>query len=176
MFVNDNHVGFFERPRREDPVHLQQDHAIVGSFWNVTRYKDIMEVDTNHDIYSSAGSITADDPDEDFTLPMFIAMDPPKHDQQRKEVSPVVAPTNLAKMESEIRVRVVTILESLPLNQEFNWVDRVSIELTTQMLATLFDFPFADRSKLTRWSDVATADVESGDIVATEDERRAELY
>ena len=176
MFVNDNHVGFFERLRREDPVHLQQDHAIVGSFWNVTRYKDIMEVDTNHDIYSSAGSITADDPDEDFTLPMFIAMDPPKHDQQRKEVSPVVAPTNLAKMESEIRGRVVTILESLPLNQEFNWVDRVSIELTTQMLATLFDFPFADRSKLTRWSDVATADVESGDIVATEDERRAELY
>ena len=176
MFVNDNHVGFFERLRREDPVHLQQDHAIVGSFWNVTRYKDIMEVDTNHDIYSSAGSITADDPDEDFTLPMFIAMDPPKRDQQRKEVSPVVAPTNLAKMESEIRGRVVTILESLPLNQEFNWVDRVSIELTTQMLATLFDFPFADRSKLTRWSDVATADVESGDIVATEDERRAELY
>ena len=176
MFVNDNHVGFFERLRREDPVHLQQDHAIVGSFWNVTRYKDIMEVDTNHDIYSSAGSITADDPDEDFTLPMFIAMDPPKHDQQRKEVSPVVAPTNLAKMESEIRGRVVTILEGLPLNQEFNWVDRVSIELTTQMLATLFDFPFADRSKLTRWSDVATADVESGDIVATEDERRAELY
>jgi cytochrome P450 len=107
---------------------------------------------------------------------MFIAMDPPKHDQQRKEVSPVVAPTNLAKMESEIRGRVVTILEGLPLNQEFNWVDRVSIELTTQMLATLFDFPFADRSKLTRWSDVATADVESGDIVATEDERRAELY
>jgi cytochrome P450 len=176
MFVNDNHVGFFERLRKEDPVHLQKDHEIVGSFWNVTRYKDIMEVDTNHDVYSSQGSITADDPDEDFTLPMFIAMDPPKHDQQRKEVSPVVAPTNLAKMESEIRGRVVTILEGLPLNEEFNWVDRVSIELTTQMLATLFDFPFEDRSKLTRWSDVATADVESGDIVATEDERRAELY
>ena len=42
------------------------------------------------------------------------------------------------------------------------------------MLATLFDFPFEDRRKLTRWSDVATADEQSG-IVESEDARRAEL-
>ena len=176
LFENDNHVGYFERLRKEDPVHLQTDHAAPGSFWNVTRYKDIMEVDTNHDLYSSSGSIVATDQDEDFALPMFIAMDPPKHDQQRREVSPVVAPRNLALMEDEIRGRVVAILDSLPRNEEFNWVDQVSIELTTQMLATLFDFPFEDRRKLTRWSDVATADVETGIIVESEDQRRAELY
>ena len=176
IFENDNHLGYFERLRKEDPVHLQTDHPEAGSFWNVTRYKDIMEVDTNHDLYSSAGSIVATDQDEDFSLPMFIAMDPPKHDQQRREVSPVVAPRNLAMMEEEIRGRVVTILDSLPRNEEFNWVDKVSIELTTQMLATLFDFPFEDRRKLTRWSDVATADVETGVIVESEDHRRAELY
>lgn len=176
IFENDNHLGYFERLRKEDPVHLQTDHPEAGSFWNVTRYKDIMEVDTNHDLYSSAGSIVATDQDEDFSLPMFIAMDPPKHDQQRREVSPVVAPRNLAVMEEEIRGRVVTILDSLPRNEEFNWVDQVSIELTTQMLATLFDFPFEDRRKLTRWSDVATADVETGVIVESEDQRRAELY
>jgi cytochrome P450 len=176
IFENDNHLGYFERLRKEDPVHLQTDHPEAGSFWNVTRYKDIMEVDTNHDLYSSAGSIVATDQDEDFSLPMFIAMDPPKHDQQRREVSPVVAPRNLAMMEEEIRGRVVTILDSLPRNEEFNWVDQVSIELTTQMLATLFDFPFEDRRKLTRWSDVATADVETGVIVESEDQRRAELY
>jgi cytochrome P450 len=176
IFENDNHLGYFERLRKEDPVHLQIDHPEAGSFWNVTRYKDIMEVDTNHDLYSSAGSIVATDQDEDFSLPMFIAMDPPKHDQQRREVSPVVAPRNLAMMEEEIRGRVVTILDSLPRNEEFNWVDQVSIELTTQMLATLFDFPFEDRRKLTRWSDVATADVETGVIVESEDQRRAELY
>jgi cytochrome P450 len=175
MFEGDRHVGFFERLRQEDPVHLQENHEFAGSFWNVTRYKDIMEVDTNHDIYSSNGSITAADQDEEFTLPMFIAMDPPKHDQQRKDVSPVVAPTNLATMESEIRHRAVTILDGLPRNEEFNWVDQVSVELTTQMLATLFDFPFEDRSKLKRWSDVATADIEAGDIVDSEDQRRAEL-
>jgi cytochrome P450 len=105
---------------------------------------------------------------------MFIAMDPPTHDVQRKTVSPVVAPMNLAKMEGLIRQRVCTILDGLPIGEEFDWVNRVSIELTTQMLATLFDFPFEDRAKLTRWSDLATADENSG-IVDSEDQRREEL-
>ena len=175
LFHDDYHVKVFERLRQESPVHLQKDHAEIGSFWNVTRYEDIMAVDTNHDSFSSDGSITAVDQDEEFPLPMFIAMDPPKHDQQRKEVSGVVQPSNLAKMESTIRERVCGILDSLPRGEEFNWVDRVSIELTTQMLATLFDFPFEDRRKLTRWSDVATADEQSG-IIESEDQRRAELF
>jgi cytochrome P450 len=47
-------------------------------------------------------------------------------------------------------------LGSLPIGETFNWVDRVSIELTTMMLATLLDFPFEERRKLTRWSDIVT--------------------
>ena len=174
LFHNDYHLRIFERLRAEDPVHLQRDHEEVGSFWSVTRYDDIMAVDTNHQAFSSDGSIVATDLDEEFPLPMFIAMDPPKHDRQRKEVSGVVAPSNLATLEGTIRERVCNILDSLPRGEEFNWVDLVSIELTTQMLATLFDFPFEDRRKLTRWSDVATADEESG-IIETEEQRRAEL-
>ena len=174
IFHNDFHVEIFERLRKESPVHYQQDHEVVGSFWNVTRYQDIMSVDTDPATYSSEGSIVATDPEEEFPLPMFIAMDPPKHDKQRKEVSPVVGPKNLAKMESTIRKRAGDILDALPLNTEFNWADKVSIELTTQMLATLFDFPFEDRRKLTRWSDVATADEQSG-IIESEEQRRAEL-
>lgn len=174
LFHDDYHVKLFERLRRESPVHFQKGHEEVGSFWSVTRYEDIMAVDTDHETFSSDGSITANDVDEDFPLPMFIAMDPPKHDRQRKEVSGVVAPSNLSQMESTIRERVCTILDSLPRGEEFNWVDLVSIELTTQMLAMLFDFPFEDRRKLTRWSDVATADEDSG-IIESEDQRREEL-
>ncbi|MBS05345.1 MAG: cytochrome P450 [Gammaproteobacteria bacterium] len=174
LFHDDRHVPIFERMRRESPVHYTKDDPWVGSFWSVTRYRDIMAVDTNHDLFSSEGSIVADDNDEDFPLPMFIAMDPPKHDKQRGEVSPVVAPRNLAQIEDTIRTRAQTILDGLPVGEAFNWVDRVSIELTTQMLATLFDFPFEDRRKLTRWSDVATADEDSG-VVESEDQRRAEL-
>ena len=105
---------------------------------------------------------------------MFIAMDPPTHDVQRKTVSPVVAPSNLANLEGLIRQRTQSVLDSVPLNQPFDWVELVSIELTTQMLATLFDFPFEDRRKLTRWSDVATA-VPGAGIVDSEEQRRAEL-
>ena len=63
-------------------------------------------------------------------------------------------------------------LDNLPTNEVFDWVDQVSIELTTQMLAVLFDFPWEDRRKLTRWSDVATTLPGAGGLVATEDERR----
>ncbi len=101
-------------------------------------------------------------------------MDPPKHDLQRATVSGVVAPPNLAKMESIIRERTGKVLDGLPVDETFNWVDRVSIELTTQMLATLFDFPFEDRRKLTRWSDVATAPPGTG-IVDSAEQRREEL-
>tara|TARA_Y100001933_G_scaffold251008_1_gene288003 strand:+ start:380 stop:1654 length:1275 start_codon:yes stop_codon:yes gene_type:complete len=173
LFQNDAHWPYFERLRKEDPVHWSAESEF-GPYWSVTKYQDIKYVDMNHQIFSSEGGITLADQDEDFTLPMFIAMDPPKHDEQRKVVAPVAGPRNLAALEPEIRQRVCNILDDLPRGEEFNWVKHLSIELTTQMLATLFDFPFEDRYKLTRWSDVATAPPGTG-IVESEEQRRAEL-
>ncbi|HVJ52884.1 MAG TPA: cytochrome P450 [Aliidongia sp.] len=167
---------YFERLRREAPVHYCAE-SMFGPYWSVTKYKDIMAVDTNHAVFSSEaslGGIAIRDQRTDFTMPMFIAMDPPRHDEQRKVVSPIVAPENLAKLADLIRSRAGKILDELPRGETFDWVDRVSIELTTQMLATLFDFPFAERRKLTRWSDVATA-VPGNGIVETEEQRREEL-
>ena len=165
---------YFARLRKEDPVHYTAESP-HGAFWSVTKFEDIMYVDTHHEIFSSEGGITIDeDSTDDFETPMFIAMDPPKHDVQRATVSPVVEPRNLATLEGTIRERATRILDSLPRNQTFNWVERVSIELTTQMLATLFDFPFEDRYKLTRWSDVATAAPGAG-IVQSNEQRREEL-
>jgi cytochrome P450 len=181
-FLDDTWGIYFERLRAEDPVHWAvSEEEEIGGYWSVTRWNDIMAVDTDHEAFSSEPAIVLPDPAEDFTLPMFIAMDPPKHDRQRKTVSPAVAPPNLAKLEPLIRERCATILDGLPIGEEFDWVDKVSIELTTQMLATLFDFPWEDRRKLTRWSDVATAAPESGIFSSTdpeiaENERRAELF
>ncbi len=174
LFEHDVHWTLFERLRKEAPVHYTAESEF-GPYWSVTRYRDIMAVDTNHEVFSSEPSIVLDDPDEDFDLDMFIAMDPPKHDQQRAAVTGVVSPQNLAAMEGTIRQRVGNILDSLPVGETFDWVDNVSIELTTQMLATLFDFPFEERRKLTRWSDVATASPDMG-IIESEEQRREELY
>ncbi|MEQ8746061.1 cytochrome P450 [Pyruvatibacter sp.] len=168
LFEADAIWPYFERLRKESPVHKSYDEEF-GAFWSVTRYEDIMAVDTNHHVFSSDwthGGITLSDGLEDFQLPMFIAMDPPKHDEQRKTVQPIVAPANLKNWEGLIRERTGKVLDSLPRGETFDWVDKVSIELTTMMLATLFDFPFEDRRKLTFWSDMATTaseDVEGGE-------------
>jgi cytochrome P450 len=173
LWVQDRKWDYFARLRDEAPVHFCKDSEF-GPYWSVTRFADIMEVEANWQSFSSDPAITIIDPEEDFPLPMFIAMDPPKHDEQRMTVQGSVAPKNLKNMESTIRGRVQKVLDGLPVGKQFNWVEKVSIELTTQMLATLFDFPFEDRSKLTRWSDVATGGPETG-IVESEEQRQEEL-
>jgi cytochrome P450 len=173
LFAAGRELPVFERLRREDPVHFTAESEF-GPYWSVTRYNDIMAVDTGHETFSSEPAITIADPEDDFRLPMFIAMDPPKHDAQRKVVSPIVAGPNLQALEPLIRERAGQILDALPVGEEIDWVDTVSVELTSMTLATLFDSPQAERRKLTRWSDVATARPGSG-VVDSEDQRRAEL-
>ena len=145
----------------------------------ITETLDGLVVDTHHGIYSSdwsKGGITiADTPVGERRLRMFIAMDPPRHDDQRKAVSPIVAPGNLANMEGTIRERTRQVLDKLPRNETFDWVERVSVELTTLILATLFDFPLQDRGLLTKWSDVATANKLSDPDAPMPEERMAEL-
>jgi cytochrome P450 len=84
---------------------------------------------------------------------MFIQEDPPKHDEQRKVIAPMFTPNHLQTLQELIRERAGNILDNLPRNEEFNWVKEVSVELTGQMLATLFDIPQEDRHKLIYWSD-----------------------
>jgi cytochrome P450 len=175
LFQDDVWYDWFARLRRDDPVHYTAESQF-GPYWSVTRYKDIMQLETNPKVFSSGSGITLFDQTEQFRLPMFIAMDPPKHDVQRNVVAPIVAPDNLAKMAGTIRERAATILDGLPRNETFDWVERVSIELTTQMLATLFDYPFERRRELTYWSNVATTNFSDPDaLVKTEEERFAEL-
>jgi cytochrome P450 len=176
LYQKQSYFSYFERLRREDPVHWCADSRF-GPYWSITRYKDIMAVEVNHQIFSSElGGIQVIDQPKDMQRPSFIRMDPPKHDEQRKVAQPIVAPGNLANMEPLIRERTRRVLDSLPRDEEFDWVERVSVELTTLMLATLFDFPLEERRKLTYWSDVAIADVTDPEApVHSEEERFAEL-
>ena len=164
---------YFERLRQEAPV-FYHENSIVGPFWSITSYDLVKQVDQDPARFSSEPSIGLFDPPEEDAASSFISMDDPNHAVQRKAVAPVAGPRNLAALEPMIRQRVNSILDSLPIGESFNWVEKVSIELTTQMLATLFDFPFEDRYKLTRWSDVATSPRKAG-LWNTVEEREAEL-
>ncbi len=181
LFSENRWQEYFERLRADDPVHFNETES-AGRYWSLTRFNDIKAVDTDWQNFSSNAGITLGLP-IGVELPegalqgitTFIAQDPPEHDTKRKTVTGAVAPTNLAKLEPLIRERTVRVLDSLPENEAFDWVDTVSIELTTMMLATLFDFPFEDRRKLTRWSDVVFAIPQPGGIIETIDQRREEL-
>ncbi len=177
LFRSDTHWPYFDRLRKEEPVHYTKD-SMFCPYWSVTRYNYIMDIETNHSVFSSAaslGGITIRDMPPDLRRESFIAMDQPRHSAQRKTVAPMFTPTHLDQLAISIRERSAECLDNLPKNEVFDWVDRVSIDLTTQMLAVLFDFPWEDRRKLTRWSDVATTIPGPDGLVATEDERQAEL-
>jgi cytochrome P450 len=168
---------YFERLRKEAPVHYSRG-GMFGPYWSVTRYNDIMDIETNHAVFSSAaalGGISIRDQPVEFRRTSFIAMDQPNHGPQRKTVAPMFTPTHLDELATNIRKRSAEVLDHLPRNETFDWVDRVSIELTTQMLAVLFDFPWEERRKLTRWSDVSTTIPGPGGVVATEAQKQAEL-
>ncbi|MFN4354722.1 cytochrome P450 [Parvibaculum sp.] len=178
LFEADAVLPYFERLRAEDPVHFTPE-SDYGPYWSITKYNDIMAVDTNHQVFSSdymKGGITISGGQENFEpLPMFIAMDPPRHDVQRKAVSPAVAPSALAQMAPQIRERAAGILDNLPIGEEFDWVDLVSKELTAMTLATLFGAPQEDRRKITYWSDVVTAIPAPGGLVETF-EQKLEIF
>jgi cytochrome P450 len=176
LYQDDVWGPLFARLRREAPVHYCR-QSRYGPFWSITRYQDIMAVELDHATYSSQrGGIQLEDQPTGQERPSFIRMDPPHHTEQRKTVAPVAAPSNLAHYETLIRERTRRVLDQLPRNATFNWVELVSVELTGMMLATLFDFPLQERRKLTYWSDVAIANVASPDApVRSEDERFEEL-
>lgn len=160
LFKQNRWESYFKRLRDESPVHYQSESPF-GPFWSVTRFDDIMFVDKHHDLFSAEPIISIGVQPEGIEIQTFIAMDPPKHDLQRQAVQDVVAPKNLQEMEGLIRERTCDVLDSLPIDEPFDWVERVSIELTSRMLATLLDFPYEDRHKLAYWSDVAAASPEA---------------
>lgn len=177
LFQEDVWQPYFARLRRDAPVNYVTDSP-HGPYWSVTKYKDIIAVEVNHKVFSSSdelGGIQINDAPKGMERTSFIRMDPPEHDSQRREVSGTVNPITLAKMEDLIRQRTNMVLDKLPRGETFNWVQHVSIELTSMMLATLFDYPVEKKAQLIRWSDTFICDINAPDApVKSEEERFAQ--
>jgi cytochrome P450 len=179
LFADDRYHSYFERLRNEDPIHFNEIET-AGRYWSVTKADDIKAVEGDWQTFSSASGITLGIPAVQGggggpQSSAFIAMDPPEQRAQRRTVTPAVQPKNLMNLEPLIRERTVEVLESLPVGETFDWVETVSVELTTRMLATLFDFPFEDRHKLARWSDIVFAIPEPGGVIESHEQRQQEL-
>lgn len=178
LYHDDAWQPLFKRLRAEDPVHYCADSP-YGPYWSLTKYDDITKAELDHATFSSRselGGIQIEDFRGGRDLVNFIRMDPPRHTAQRKIVSPIVAPSNLTNFEPLIRERTEKVLDGLPRHETFDWVDRVSTELTGMMLATLFGIPVEDRRRLTFWSDVAISNLNApGAVVKSEEERAEQL-
>ncbi|MFU9136882.1 solanimycin biosynthesis cytochrome P450 SolI [Erwinia tasmaniensis] len=180
-FASDTVLPVFARLRREDPVHFTAESEF-GPYWSLTLWDDIRAVGTNHRDFTSTHNIDLKSLEEKHKLDAalkalgherrksigFITMDPPEHTRHRKAVAPGMGPSMLATMEPLLRERAGGILDALPVGEPFDWVDRVSKELTATALATLFDFPFEDRRKLTFWSDMLMAEPGHGPVKSWE--------
>lgn len=165
IYVEDRWQPIFAEMREKAPIN-KVTGSPYGDYWNVTNAKMIAHIEALPELFSSSweyGGITIsevpNDTPEERRMPMFIAMDRPEHTGQRRTVAPAFTPTEMERMSAEIRERTAGVLDTLPFGEEFDWVEKVSIELTTGMLALLFGFPWQDRHLLTFWSDWA-GDVE----------------
>jgi cytochrome P450 len=177
LFESDTLWGYFERLRKEEPVHYCAD-SDYGPYWSVTKFEDIVYVERNPELFSSEPGITLFNAPPGAVLQNagFISMDDPRHTAHRKVVQPVSSPRNLKSLEPIARKRAIEIIDSLPVGETFDWVDRVSIELTTSMLATMFDFDWETRRKLTYWSDMTTSRPDQlAEMGLTVEDRKAAL-
>ncbi len=160
-FADGSAPAMFAQLRREAPVHYCADGAF-GPFWSITRYEDIVAIEAQPALFSSEAkhggvSIIDINPAEASYFESFIMMDPPRHQQKRRTIAPAFTPSEMARLTDSIRERTATCLDALPRGEAFDWVERVSIPLTIDMLAILFDFPWDERDKLRIWSDAITS-------------------
>lgn len=149
----------FRQMRETAPVNRVEGTA-CGDYWNVCTHALVAEVEGRPDLFSSSwkyGGIALADPapGEEFQLPMFIAMDEPEHGAQRKTVAPAFTPAHITELAVKLRAHTGAVLDALPMGSRFDWVEKVSIDLATAMLATVLGFPWEDRHLLTFWSDWA---------------------
>lgn len=173
LFEQDTWAPYFERLRQERPIHYCASSP-YGPYWSITRFPDIQAVELDYSTFSSDSSLGGIRIDNRLKE-SFISSDPPRHTAERKTIAPVAAPTNLARYEIDIRDRTRRLIASLPRNETFDWVEKVSSELTVMMLATLFDFPMEERHNLAFWSDALICDFSAPDAPVKSDLERGEI-
>jgi cytochrome P450 len=183
LYAEDRWQEPFRKMRATAPIY-KCENSKFGPYWSVSTFKPIQHVEALPKVFSSSwevGGITVAGDGVDNLLegetpfPMFIAMDPPQHSAQRRTVAPAFGPAEIQRMNADTLQRTGDVLDSLPIGKPFDWVRDVSMELTTQMLAIFFDFPWEERNNLSYWSDVL-GDVERFDTLEERLARREVAY
>ena len=158
LYVEDTWRAPFAQLRAEMPLSWCPESP-YGGYWSVVSHALISEVELRAGEFSSAaanGNITILTPLPETNLENFIAMDAPRHTDQRKVVSPAFNPSQMAEREVTVRQRTQELFDALPVGETFDWTSQVAVPLTVGMLCILFGFPWEERHDIKLWSDLAS--------------------
>ena len=140
LFTEDRWREPFAQLRAEAPVSWREDSA-YGGYWSVVTHDLIQQVELDPATYSSQlGNITIAEGVAGSEFPNFIAMDPPRHTEQRRVVAAAFTPSQMLHRERQVKERTRELLDSLPIGETFCWVNQVAVPLTIGMLAIVLDF------------------------------------
>lgn len=135
----------FARLRRDDPMSWC-DYAGGKGFWSVTRHKDILELNRNTELLSSAQGIRMEDQtrEEYLARRTFQETDPPEHTRVRMLLAKAFSGPVVAQFEQQIRALCDRILERALAQPEFDAVSLIARELPMRMLGQILGLPEQD--------------------------------
>ena len=168
-FVEGAPFATFDRLRDEDPVHWTEMTDGQRGFWSITRHADILALNRQTDLLSSAHGIRMEDQTEEEyeARKTFQETDPPVHRAFRALANKAFAKGTVAQFEGQIREIVTDLLDRALDEREFDAVERIARRLPMRMLAQIIGVPQEDGPWLVEKGDelISNADPDYTDFV-----------
>ena len=155
-------LNTFARLRRNDPMHWTE-YAQGESFWSVTRHADILELNRQTDLLSSARGIRMEDQtyEEYLARRTFQETDGTDHMATRIKVAKAFSRPVIAGFENLIRQICVEILDqTLPL-ETFDATKEIARQLPMRMLGRIIGTPDDDLPWLVEKGDALIANTDA---------------
>jgi cytochrome P450 len=176
-FVNGPPFNTFARLRREDPV-AWCDYPHGRGFWSISRYEDIMALNLDNKLMSSARGIRMEDQtyEEYLARRTFQETDPPDHTRVRRLVAKAFSQPVIMQFETQIRKLCAEILDQALATEELDAVPAIAKQLPMRMLGQIMASPDEDLNWLVQKGDALMANTDSDFTSVVADKMDTEAY
>jgi cytochrome P450 len=155
----------FTWAREHAPIYWHEPTSVTPDgegFWVMSRHADAMAVMQDPVTFSSdkGGGRTAGGTGlkDEYQAGNFLNWsDDPRHRRLRSLVNKGFTNRAIHALEAELRRRAVALIEALPENEPFDFVDCFSRDLPLQAICLLLGVPQEDRALLASWVDAGLA-------------------
>ena len=160
-FVSGHPFNTFARLRRDDPLHWTEWDGGKG-FWSITRYSDILEMNRNTKVFSSALGIRMEDQtyEEYLARRTFQETDAPDHMQIRMKLARAFSKNVIAGFEEVIRELCIGILDEALQDDQFDATKKIARALPMMVLGRILGTPDEDLPWLVEKGDALIANTD----------------